>query len=457
MTSDSMCDTFGFKITNNGNEVVRGPTVDSVYEQIKHPTTIYTYKAGDYNKYIGHCVDVRVISKKCDGSYAQSTVFNHELTSRMLTPNISYLLIQGLPILFNDIFGLPPIFIDDKSDVKIPTFTVYKENSGDGYIYSILAGDKISKEYKITNFGRYLNLPYLVGSIPSRIYSMFSKIKSSVEIGEYLVGMVGDIDCFCDVLLNDETIGKCKKLLTDYFKPQLCEDIIPNFTKIFLRNTDLISKSKIERKPINSIYEFIVCICTDYFKRKDFKIQDKLYLKARCNIGTITLSFGYLINIDDKTMFIHLIDMIINGISDKSYANMIVSYDGDFIQRKGYKYLSWRYLDNPVSLHDTNNHLSENKGDLQLTSIYNMGAKNGLAVPYMISLTDGIKLTNKASWKWDTLSESSKAKKKAIRKEHLEFLGRLQSNRNLEKYKSEDMLIDTTTQLDTLFVEDKPI
>lgn len=399
--------SFGFLMTDNGNKIVEGVTVEDVYNQIQHPTTIYTNIQSDYSSYKNKYVDVRYISS--DSTYSQSAKFNHELTSEMLTPNVSYLLIQGLPYLFYEIFRLEPKQVDAKPDVHIPSFTVSKNRDGRlHYNYNV---DNQGIVYSITNLGRYLNLPYIVGSIPSTIYTMFKEVKDQRNINSYVAGITGDIDCFVDVMLTPKLMDRCKQFLTNYFEPKEAEQLIPNYTKIFLRNEALISKSREEGNTsnIHSIFDYIKYVCTKKLGDR-FQIEDKLYLKTRCNIGTITMSFGYKVTDGNTNHYVHLIDMIINGMNTSDNTNRLASYDGDFIQAPNRKYLRWRYLDEPI----------QKLGDTKLP--YSMGSKFGVKLPYMISLSDGVELTTKTSWKWNTISAEKKRKRQNIHEGHKQFI-----------------------------------
>ncbi|CAF4126781.1 unnamed protein product [Adineta steineri] len=192
----------------------------------------------------------------------------HVLGDKILTPNCTALVLKGLYMLPEIIFGLKKM----KMDIKCEHLEDSHLNDKHFYIRSTSQPDgsnvsKVEREYippgeneqvrkaYVKPIGAWINVPYVTGSLASTSYDFLleendQKILSLAEI------ISGDIDIQCDIIKTPETERIANEYLNKYHKFSPLPEEFNKFWYTYVENKELYKYAKPDES--KDIYDEIV-------------------------------------------------------------------------------------------------------------------------------------------------------------------------------------------------------
>ncbi|CAF1316997.1 unnamed protein product [Didymodactylos carnosus] len=214
--------------------------------------------------------------------HGDDTKPQHILGDKILTPNCTALVLKGLYILPEIIFGLSKI----KIDIKCKHLEDSQLNDKHFYIRSTLQPDgsdisKVEREYispgenewvrkaYVKPIGAWINVPYVIGSMASASYEFLLE-----ENDQKILSLPsGDIDVQCDIVKTPETERIVNQYLNKYYRFFPMAEEFNKFWYTYVENKELHKYAKPDES--RDIYDEIVRFKDDMKESLDKFLENK--------------------------------------------------------------------------------------------------------------------------------------------------------------------------------------
>ncbi|CAF1099592.1 unnamed protein product [Adineta steineri] len=192
----------------------------------------------------------------------------HKLGYKILTPNCTTLVLKGLYMLPEIIFGLKKM----KMDIKCEHLEDSHLTNKHFYIRSTLQPDgsnisKVEREYippgeneqirkaYVKPIGAWINVPYVIGSVANASYDFLLE-QNDQKILSLAENIYGDIDIQCDIIKTPETERIANEYLNKYYKFSPLPEEFNKFWYTYVENKELYKYAKPDES--KDIYDEIV-------------------------------------------------------------------------------------------------------------------------------------------------------------------------------------------------------